>query len=257
VLAASVFHFGQLRIDAVKRELAEAGYPDGRDAKTGKPLVIFYDTNGVGPAYQARLDWQAKQFAKLGVQTEIRANDYNRFQERMRKGNDQVYFWGWNADYPDAENFLFLLTTAQGKVKFNGENASNYSSPEFDKLYERMKSVADTPERQQLMEQLVRIAQQDAPWSFGIFPGSAGVYQQWLHNAKPSAVINDRIRYLRIDGPLRAQKIAEWNQPKAWPLGVGLLLLALLLWPARRHYLRRENANARATRIAIASGEAD
>ena len=27
VLAASVFHFGQLRIDAVKRELAEAGYP--------------------------------------------------------------------------------------------------------------------------------------------------------------------------------------------------------------------------------------
>jgi len=27
VLAASVFHFGQLRIDAVKRELAAAGYP--------------------------------------------------------------------------------------------------------------------------------------------------------------------------------------------------------------------------------------
>jgi cyclase len=27
VLAASVFHFGQLRIDAVKRELALAGYP--------------------------------------------------------------------------------------------------------------------------------------------------------------------------------------------------------------------------------------
>jgi cyclase len=27
VLAASVFHFGQLRIDAVKRELAQAGYP--------------------------------------------------------------------------------------------------------------------------------------------------------------------------------------------------------------------------------------
>ena len=27
VLAASVFHFGQLRIDVVKRELAVAGYP--------------------------------------------------------------------------------------------------------------------------------------------------------------------------------------------------------------------------------------
>ena len=27
VLAASVFHFGELRIDAVKRQLAAAGYP--------------------------------------------------------------------------------------------------------------------------------------------------------------------------------------------------------------------------------------
>ncbi len=243
-------------IEDAKRLLAEAGYPDGRAAQTGKPLVIFYDSNGVGPAYQARLDWQVKQFAKLGVQTEVRANDYNRFQERMRKGNEQIYFWGWFADYPDAENYLFLLTTSQGKVKFDGENASNYSNPDYDKLYGRMKSLPDGPERKVLMDQMVQLAQQDAPWSFGIFPGSTGVYQQWLHNAKPSGVLNDRIRYLRVDGALRARKIAEWNQPKVWPLGVGLILFALLLWPARRHYLRRENANARATRIAVASGEA-
>ncbi|MEP6702097.1 MAG: ABC transporter substrate-binding protein, partial [Betaproteobacteria bacterium] len=99
-----------------KKLLAEAGYPDGRDAKSGKPLVIFYDSNGVGPAYQARLDWQVKQLAKIGVQLEARANDYNRFQERMRKGNEQTFFWGWFADYPDPENYLFLLTTSQGKV---------------------------------------------------------------------------------------------------------------------------------------------
>lgn len=243
-------------IAEARRLLAEAGYPDGREARTGKPLVIFYDSNGVGPAYQARLDWQAKQFAKIGVQTEIRANDFNRFQDRIRKGNAQVYFWGWNADYPDAENFLFLLTSSQGKVKFDGENASNYSNPAFDESYERMKSLSDGAERKGLMDQMVKIVQQDAPWSFGIFPGSTGVYQQWLHNAKPSGVLLDRLRYLRVDGQLRAQMVAEWNQPKVWPLGVGVLVLALLLWPARRHYLRRENANARASRIAIASGEA-
>ena len=106
------------------------------------------------------------------------------------------------------------------------------------------------------MYRMVNIVRQDAPWSFGIFPGSTGVYQQWLHNAKPSGVINDRLRYLRVDGKLREQKITEWNQPKVWPLGVGVLILALLLWPARRHYLRRENANSRASRIAIASGDA-
>jgi ABC-type transport system substrate-binding protein len=243
-------------IDDAKRLLAEAGYPDGREARTGKPLVIFYDSNGVGPAYQARLDWQVKQFAKLGVQTEVRANDYNRFQERMRKGNEQIYFWGWFADYPDPEDYLFLLTTSQGKVKFDGENASNYSNPAYDKLYDRMKALPDGPERRALIDQMVQIVRQDAPWSFGIFPGSTGVYQQWLRNAKPSGVLNDRIRYLRVDGALRARKIAEWNQPRVWPLGVALLLFVLLLVPARRHYLRRENADARATRIAVASGAA-
>ena len=142
-------------------------------------------------------------------------------------------------------------------MKFDGENASNYSEPEYDKLYDRMKSLPDGPERMQVIDQMVKIVQRDAPWSFGIFPGSTGVYQQWLHNAKPSGVIMDRIRYLRVDGALRAQKIAEWNQPKAWPLLLIVLALALLLWPARRVWLRRENANARKTKIAVASGEAD
>jgi hypothetical protein len=136
----------------------------------------------------------------------------------MRKGNAQVYFWGWFADYPDPENYLFLLTSSQGKVKFDGENASNYSEPEYDKLYDRMKSLPDGPERMQVIDQMVKIVQRDAPWSFGIFPGSTGVYQQWLLNAKPSGVIQDKLRYVRIDGAARAQKVVEWNQPKAWPL---------------------------------------
>jgi hypothetical protein len=195
--------------------------------------------------------------AKIGVQLEVRANDYNRFQERIRKGNAQIYFWGWFADYPDPENYLFLLTTSQGKVKHDGENASNYSNLEYDKLFDEMKALPDGAERKAVIDKMVQMVRDDAPWSFGIFPGSTGVYQQWLHNAKPSGVIMDRIRYLRIDGPLRAQKIAEWNQPKVWPLAVGLLVLVLLLTPAWRVYRRRENASARASRIAVASGRAE
>ena len=71
----------------------------------------------------------------------MRSTDYNRFQEKMRKGTEQLFYWGWNADYPDPENFLFLFYGPQGKVKFSGENASNYANPEFDRLFERMREM--------------------------------------------------------------------------------------------------------------------
>jgi hypothetical protein len=94
-------------IDEARRLLAEAGYPDGRERGTGKPLVINYDTQGVGPGYKARNDWTSKQFAKLNIALEIRNTDYNRFQDKMRKGAAQFFSWGWLADYPDPRTSCF------------------------------------------------------------------------------------------------------------------------------------------------------
>ena len=77
-----------------------------------------------------------RQFAKLGMQLEIRATDYNQFQDKMRKGKQQIFWWGWLADYPDAENFLFLLYGPNAKaLATDGENTANYENPEFDKLF--------------------------------------------------------------------------------------------------------------------------
>jgi ABC-type transport system substrate-binding protein len=232
-------------LDEAKKLLAEAGYPGGRSAATGKPLVLYYDSNGVGPAYQSRLDWQQKQMAKLDIQLEIRATDYNRFQDRMRKGQEQIFFWGWNADYPDPENFLFLLNSTQSKVKFDGENAANYDNPEYDELYDEMKNLPDGPQRQAVIDRMVKILQNDAVWMFGIFPGATGVYQTWVHNAKPTLILKDQAKFLRIDVPLRAAKIAEWNKPRPWPVVVFFAVALLVVWPAWRLWQRRERTSAR------------
>ena len=133
-------------IDVARRLLAEAGYPDGRNARTGAPLVLYYDSM-TGGGSNPQFDWMRRQLAKLGVQLDVRATDYNRFQDKMRRGSAQIFFWGWNADYPDAENFLFLLYGPNAKAKTGGENAANYDSPEYDKLFEQMKLLDDGPEK--------------------------------------------------------------------------------------------------------------
>ena len=103
-------------IEAARKLLAEAGYPNGRDARTGAPLVLYFDTMASGPDAKSRLDWMKKQLDKLNVQLVVRGTDYNRFQDKIRKGNAQLFEWGWNADYPDPENFLFLLYGPHKKV---------------------------------------------------------------------------------------------------------------------------------------------
>ena len=118
-------------LDEAKKLLAEAGYPDGRDAKTGKPLVLNFDyQSAASPGAKALLDWYTKQFAKIGVQLEIRATDYNRFQDKMNKGSVQIFFAGWLADYPDAENFLFMLYGPNSKALTNGNGENNGELPE-------------------------------------------------------------------------------------------------------------------------------
>lgn len=232
-------------LDEAKKLLAEAGYPDGRDAKTGKPLVLTYDSREIGPTYQGRLSWQIKQTAKLGIQLEAHPTDYNRFQDRIRQGGEQLYFWGWNADYPDPEDFLFLLTTDQGVVKYDGDNHANYSNAEYDALYKRMKDLPNGPERQKVIDRMVEILQQDAPWEFGEFPGSTRATQSWVSNVRPSSVVLDSVKYMRINGAERAEKLAEWNRPKLWPIGLIVLGAFIVFWPAWRFYRRRQLTNAR------------
>ena len=231
-------------IEAARKLLAEAGYPEGRDAATGKPLVINYDAQGVGPGYKARVDWTVKQFAKLNIQLEVRDSDYNRFQDKMRKGTAQLFFWGWLADYPDPENFLFLLYGPNSKVKNDGENVANYVNAEFDKLFERMKDLDDTDERRALIKRMVEIVQQDAIWLYGWTDEFSGAYQQWVYNGKPSNIIRDQLQYLRVDPALRVQMIERWNQPNPWPLIALVLALFAAAWPAWRAWKRRQNATA-------------
>jgi oligopeptide transport system substrate-binding protein len=225
-----------------KKLLAEAGYANGLDEKTGQALVIYLDTTATGVGSKSRLDWLRKQLDKINIQLVPRATDYNRFQDKIRRGDTQMFYFGWNADYPDPENFLFLLHGAQGKVVKGGENASNYSNPEFDRLFEQMKNMPNSPARQIIIDRILEILHRDSPWLWGYHPKDYVLHHNWLHNSKPNKMANNNLKYLRIDAAQRDELRKQWNQPLLWPLwlsGVALLLSGWWLWRVLR---RREEA---------------
>ncbi|MDD2914511.1 MAG: ABC transporter substrate-binding protein [Gallionella sp.] len=227
-------------VGEAKRLLAEAGYANGVDAKTMQPLVIHMDTTATGVGGKSRLDWLRKQFEKINVQLDVRSTDWNRFQDKIRRGDTQMFYMGWNADYPDPENFLFLLHGAQAKVGKSGENAANYSNPEYDRLFEQMKNMENSPERLVIIDRMLGILRRDSPWLWGFHPKSYVLQHGWLHNVKPNVMANNKLKYWRVDTAQRGKLRRSWNQPDYWPLGLGAAVLLLLGGWMRRALRRRE-----------------
>ena len=231
----------EVAIDLMK----QAGYEGGIDPNTNKPLVLNFDTPSAGPDAKAQLNWMRKQYQKLGIQLVIRATDYNRFQEKMRNGTSQIFQWGWNADYPDPENFFFLLYGPNGKVKQHGENAANYSNPEFDRLFEKMKNIQNGPERLAIIKEMTKLAQQDAPWLWGFHPKAFSLFHDWYQNVKPNLMANNLLKYKRVLGEARQAKREAWNKPNYWPLiFLGIFLLASLI-PAVIAFRKRERSTVK------------
>jgi len=229
-------------INDARRLLSEAGYPNGLDEKTKQPLVIYLDTTATGVGSKSRLDWLRKQLDKINVQLVARSTDYNRFQDKIRKGDTQMFYFGWNADYPDPENFLFLLHGAQGKVAKGGENASNYNNPEYDRLFDRMRNIENGPERQKIIDEMLEILRRDSPWIWGQHPKDYVLHHTWLHNSKPNKMANNSLKYLRIDATQRNELRSRWNEPELWPLGLCAAVLVLLGWWLWRVLRQREEA---------------
>jgi len=222
--------------------LAEAGYPNGVEASSGKPLVIYFDGTLVGAEGKSRADWLVKQLAKINLQLVVRNTDFNRFQEKVRKGTAQMFFFGWNADYPDPENFLFMFHGPQARALKNGENSANYVNPEYDRLFERVRAMENGPEREALIDRMIEMLRFDAPWAWGLHPQDFTLAHAWVHNRKPNKMANNSLKYQRIDPPLRETMRAQWNTPVLWPLLTVLAASLLALIPAVLSYRRRERA---------------
>ena len=235
-------HAVRRSIDEARRLMAQAGYANGIDPKSKQALMLYLDVaSQAGPDDKARFAWFRKQFQKLGIQLQIRVSQYNRFQEKINTGHAQLFLWGWAADYPDPENFLFLLYGPNAKVKYHGENTSNYENSEYDRLFEKMKVLPDSIQRQAVIDRMIHIIQRDAPWVWGFHPLLFKLSHVWMQPAKVNDMARNTLKYLSLNASLRTQLRRQWNAPILWPLWILMILCVVTLIPVLLQYWRKEH----------------
>ncbi|MCF7849703.1 MAG: hypothetical protein K9M45_12705 [Kiritimatiellales bacterium] len=193
-------------LERAAKLLAEAGYPEGKDPKTGRRLELAIEVgNADSTEVRQFVELFVSMMDKIGVKVNPSYNNWPSFLDKMDRRQAQMFTLGWVADYPDAENYLQLFYS---KNESPGPNHCNYKNEEFDRLYGQIRTMLDSPERTAIYERMADIVIEDAPWIFTYQRLTYALTQSWLKNFKIHIFPYGMTKYRRID-PLIQQ---EWKK---------------------------------------------
>jgi len=195
-------------LELAKKLLAEAGYPGGIDPATGEALTLTFDQTGNTSAYRQMGELTVADLAKIGIKVTPVLNNNARFYEKLRQGKLQLFRLSWIGDYPDAENFLQLFYSKN----IGSCNRTGFSDPEFDRMFEEILPLPDSPGRTRKYQAMVSYLAQRSPWVFEGFPIAYQLNQPWLENYLPHDFAFSRWKYLSVD-PARREAIRQTFTP--------------------------------------------
>jgi oligopeptide transport system substrate-binding protein len=135
--------------------LAEAGHPEG---KALPPLELW--TSVTSATALQEHEAIKRDLEHLGLKIELfTAESWQHYKTAvLGKRPGAMYRYGWHADFPDPDNFLFSLFHSQGP-----SNYGHYSNPVVDRLLEQARSEGDYLKRIELYRQIEALIMADAP----------------------------------------------------------------------------------------------
>ncbi len=166
-----------------------------RELPDGRPLVIDQASYPLLRERQRNELWK-RAMDDIGIRmTFNKVEKLPDLRKQAQAGKVQMWTYGWIADYPDGENFLQLFWTKS----IGGANYSMYSKPEYDALYEKIKTMPDNPERTAIYRQMVKMLWIDNPWRVNFLRQGTVLIHPWVLGYKKHPFAHEPWRYVDID----------------------------------------------------------
>jgi ABC-type transport system substrate-binding protein len=190
----------QLYDPAAARALLDRfGYKDRdgdgyRETPDGKRLTL---ERWSAPNSQQRTSdelWK-KNMDAIGLRIEFKKDRVPELRKMARLGKIPMRSDGWNADYPDAENFMQLLYGPNG----GQENNAQFDLPEFNALFEQAQKLPDSPERTRLFDRMTELALAYAPWRMTYHLLEDSVRHRWIGTYVPHPIRSQWWQYIDVD----------------------------------------------------------
>jgi oligopeptide transport system substrate-binding protein len=153
-------------------------------------LTISGTGANLGPTTEAILEmWRQN----LGVEVEVEQVETATFFQDIRRGRYQMWWLGWQADYPDPGNFLDIHFASD-----SGHNETKYSNPQVDALLQRARVEQDSEARYRAYRDAESMILQDAPW-IPLFHGAASVLvKPYVQGWEPTGLVVPILKYVTV-----------------------------------------------------------
>ena len=99
-----------------------------------------------------------------GIKVEIKQLEWSAYKEAVNRGEPDMFYLSWWADYPDPENFLFPLFHSSNHGPAG--NRTRYANATVDALIEEGRDTLDEKKRNSLYQKAEELIVADAPWVF-------------------------------------------------------------------------------------------
>jgi oligopeptide transport system substrate-binding protein len=178
------------------------GYKKGADGyrrmPDGEPLVVRYSSDQSQVARQGD-ELMKRSLDSVAIRLEIHKDRFPELQKLERRCRIMMRNMAWNADYPDGDNFMQLLYGPHTRQN----NSACYQSPEFDKLYEKSRTLPDGPERNKLYRAMARRMEADTPWILNDSRVRNMLMQPRVIGYKRHPALHQEWMYLDLDSSAR------------------------------------------------------
>ena len=164
-----------------------------RELPDGKPLAIEQASVASGDNRQFDELWKRNMDA-IGIKMTFKKGKWPELVKASKLGKLQMWGAAWIADYPDGENYLQLL---YGKNE--DANTARFKLPAYDRLYEKIKRMPDSPERTKLYQDMSKLVLVYAPWKLGVHRIANSVAQPWVSSLKRHPIMHSPWKFLDID----------------------------------------------------------
>ena len=141
-------------VEASKKLLADAGYPQGFEVTMNCPNDRYVNDGAICQAVAANL-------ARANIKIKLEVETKGTYFPKILRRDTSFYMLGWTSSTVDAHNVLYPIMSSPGDGGRGQFNLGAYSNPKVDELTTAVASETDQKKRTEMIHEAIKIHQDD------------------------------------------------------------------------------------------------